>query len=85
MLQTREIMPALHSLLEDVTIFLRSDKNGQYPEWVHQRDSASGTVWRENTRGKTEVVWTWTEERWWVYGEKDAEDGTARKEETGKA
>ena len=38
----------------------------------------------ENTRGETEVVWTCTEERW-VYWEKDAEDGVARKEETGKA
>ena len=42
-------------------------------------------VWRENTRGQTEVVWTCTEERLWVYWEKDAEDGVARKEETGKA
>ena len=39
----------------------------------------------ENMRGKTEVVWTCTEERRWVYCEKDAEDGTARKRETGKA
>ena len=29
---------------------------------VHQRDSKGGTVWRENTRGTTEVVWTCTEE-----------------------
>ena len=41
-----------------------------------------GMVWRENTRGKTEVVWTCTEERYW---ENDDEDGVARKEETGKA
>ena len=34
---------------------------------------------RENMRGKTEVVWTCTEERRWVYWEKDAEDGVARK------
>ena len=27
------------------------------------RDSTGGTVWRENTRGETEVVWTCTEER----------------------
>ena len=33
---------------------------------------------------KTEVVWTSTEERWWVYWEKDAEDGVASREETGK-
>ena len=31
------------------------------------------------------MVWTPTEERWWVYWEKDAEDGLARKKETGKA
>ena len=43
-----------------------------------------GKVWRENTRRKTEVVWTFTDERWWVYWEKDAEDGIARKEEMGK-
>ena len=30
---------------------------------VHQRDNTGGTVWRENTRGETEVVWTCTEER----------------------
>ena len=70
---------------EDVAIFIRSDKNGQDQEWVHQRDSTGGKVWRENTRGKTEMVWTPSEERWWVYWEKDAEDGVARKEETGKA
>ena len=40
------------------------------------RDSAGGTVWRENTRGKTRVVWTCME--------KDAEDGVVRKDETGK-
>ena len=34
----------------DVTIFVSSDKNGQDQELVHQRDSAIGTVWRENTR-----------------------------------
>ena len=39
----------------------------------------------EKTRRETEVVWTCTEERLWVYWEKDAEDGVARKEETGKA
>ena len=38
----------------------------------------------ENTRGETEVVWTCTEERWWVYWEKDAEDRVARTEETGE-
>ena len=52
---------------------------------LHQRDSAGGTVWRESTRGKTEVVWTCTEESCWVRWEKDADDGAARKEETGKA
>ena len=71
--------------VEDVTIFVGSDKNGQDQEWVHQRDSAGGKVWRENMWGKTEMVWTYTEERRWVYWEKDAEDGVARKEETGIA
>ena len=40
---------------------------------------------RENTRGKTEVVCTSAEQRWWVCWEKDADDGVARKEETGNA
>ena len=35
--------------------------------------------WRENSRGKTEMVWTCTEESLWVYWEKDGEDGAARK------
>ena len=39
-------------------IFIRSDTNGQDQELLHQRDSTGGMVWRENTRGKTEVVWT---------------------------
>ena len=39
----------------------------------------------ENTRGNsTEVVWTCTKERCWVYWELGSEDGTARKEETGR-
>ena len=46
---------------------------------------AGVTVWRESMRGKTKVVWTCTEERRWVYWEKDAEDEAARKEETWKA
>ena len=37
--------------VEDVTVFVRSDTNGQDQELVHQRDSAGGTVWRENMRG----------------------------------
>ena len=49
--------------VEDVAIFIRSDTNGQYQERVHQRDSTGGKVWRENTRGKTEMVWTPSEER----------------------
>ena len=49
--------------VEDVAIFIRSDTNGQDQESVHQRDSTGGKVWRENSRGKTEVVWTPTEER----------------------
>ena len=53
--------------VEDFMIFIRSDTNGQDREWVHLRDSTGGTVWRENTRGKTEVVWTCTEERWCMY------------------
>ena len=32
--------------VEDVTIFIRSDNNGQYQELVHQRDSTGGKVWR---------------------------------------
>ena len=44
-----------------------------------------GTFWRENTRGKTEMVLTCTYERLWVYWETDAGDRVARKEETGKA
>ena len=55
---------------------------------IHQRDNTCGTVWRENRRDKTEVVWTFTEvltQERWVYWEKDAEDGTARKVETVKA
>ncbi len=49
--------------VEDVTILFRSDKNRRGQESVHQRDSTSGTVSREDTRGKTEVVSTCTEER----------------------
>ena len=48
------------------------------------RDSAGGTVWRESRRGKTDVVWTCTKERCWVYWEKDASEGAIVKEETGK-
>ena len=33
----------------DVTIFIRSDKNGQDQELVHQRDSTGGNVWRRIT------------------------------------
>ena len=32
-------------------------------EYIRSRESTGGTVWRENTRGETEVVWTCTEER----------------------
>ena len=53
----------MYGRVEDVTIFIRSDKNGQDQECVHQRHSAGGTVGRENSRGKTEMVWTPTEER----------------------
>ena len=35
--------------VENVTIFIRSDKNGQDQELVHKRGSTGGTVWRENT------------------------------------
>ena len=41
------------------------------PYWgQNQRESTGGKVWRENTRGKTEMVWTPTEERWWVCWER---------------
>ena len=50
---------------------------------LHQRDSTGGTVWRENTRGKTEVVWLYVRRKDDGFWEKDAEDGVARKEETG--
>ena len=49
--------------VEDAAILIRSDKNGQDQEVVHQRDSTGWKVWRENSRGKTEMVWTCTEER----------------------
>ena len=62
-----------------------SDTNGQDPKLVHQRDSTGGTVWRETRRCTIDGVQTCTEERWWVYWEKDAEDGTTRNEEMGKA
>ena len=41
------------------------------------------TVWRENTRGKTEVdAWTYTcTKEMYIGWEKDAADGIARKEE----
>ena len=73
-------------IVEDVTIFVRSDNNGQDQERVHQRDSTGGTVWGENTSGIsiTEVVWTCTERILLVFWEKDAEDRTARKNETGR-
>ena len=48
-------------------------------------DCAGSTVVKENTRGVTEVVWTYTVEIWLVYCEKDAEDGIANKDEPGKA
>ena len=34
---------------------------------------------RENMRCKTEIVWTCTEEIWWVYWEKDGEDGCSER------
>ena len=42
--------------LKVLRFFARSDKHGQDQESVNQTDSAGGTVWRENTRGKIEVV-----------------------------
>ena len=49
-------------------------------------NSACGTVWGENTRGKTKVVWICTDGRRWVLVDHmDADDGAAREEETGKA
>ena len=50
---------------------------------VYIRGTAQMGRFGEKTRGKTEVVWACTEERCWVYWEKDVE-GTASKEETGK-
>ena len=32
-------------------------------DYTVQRESTGGTVWRENTRGETKVVWTCTAER----------------------
>ena len=32
-------------------------------EYIRGTDSTGGKVWRENSRGKTEMVWTPTEER----------------------
>ena len=62
----------------------RCYNNGQYHEWVHERDRAGGTVWIGNTKAMTGLIWTCTEERWSTYWEKDFEDGATRKEETGK-
>ena len=70
--------------VEDVTIFIRSDKNGQRNEYIR------GTAQVRKFGGKTR------EERlrWYghlrrkddgVYWEMGAEDGVARKEETGMA
>ena len=36
--------------VEDVTIFVRSDQNGQDQERVRQRDCTGGTVWREHEK-----------------------------------
>ena len=33
---------------------------------LHQWDTTGGTVWRENTRGKTEVVWTCKEDNGYI-------------------
>ena len=45
------------------------------------RESTGGTVWRENTRGKTAVVWTCPEEKLGVglYWETNTDDGIATK------
>ena len=42
-------------LVEDVTIFVSSDKNDRN-DYIRGRDSAGGVIWSENTRGKSEVV-----------------------------
>ena len=43
-----------------------------------------GRFGEKNSRGKTEMVWTCTEERLWVYWEKDAEDRTAEGKREGQ-
>ena len=35
------------------------NKNGQDQEWVHQRDGAGGTVWRESVLGKSAARLRW--------------------------
>ena len=73
------------SRVKYVMIFIRSsDKNGQDQEVRHQGDSTGGTVWIENTIGKTWVGWTCTDETVWVYWENNVDDGVASKEERGK-
>ena len=49
--------------VEDVMILVRRDRNGYNQERVHQSDSTGGMAWRENTRGKTEMVSTFMKER----------------------
>ena len=75
----------VHGRVEDVTIFhlrvTRMDTIGN----EYTRGTAQVGRFGEKTRGKTEVVWTCTEERLWVYWDMDAEDGFARKEETGRS
>ena len=46
--------------VEDFPIFVRSYKNGQYQEFVHQRPSAGVTGLSGNARSKTGVLWTCT-------------------------
>ena len=72
--------------VEDVEICVRSDNN--VPVWSGMSTTEGQRRWdgleRESTWGKAEVVLTRTEERCGVYSKKDADDGAARKEETGR-
>ena len=67
------VKPAMLYVLETVTLRKRQEAEMEVAELkmlrfslgvtIIQRDSTGGKVWRENTRGKTEVVSTSTEER----------------------
>ena len=46
-----------------ITMIMIRRVDGHDQEFIHQRHSAGWMVWRENMRGKTEMVWTRSEER----------------------